>query len=420
MLPKTITSDFFTTISLRQAFQSLYLMTFWLYKLRYWKDKELFEQELLEYLWKKGKKMLSFYNGRNAIYHCLKLIWVQKEDEVIINAYTCSVVVNAVKQSWVRVVYSDVESKTLSFDYEVLKKNISSKTKVIILQHTFWMQARDYSKIIDLAQEKGIIIIEDCALNLGNKTKIKWDFAIFSTGRDKVISSVTGWFLLINNLRFVGSEYFHSSESKLKMPSRILTFQNLNYNIVWYKSYKMYDFFKLWRVIIFISRKLKLITEVFPLKEKNFEHYDFNLAFPNSLAYLARKELKKLDWYSEIRLEKAIEYICSIKNDKIELLFKIVTEDIYNGFRIPILLKSQEQSEKLYNYMRNNNVLLWKAWSWINIVPVWTDFEKAWYISGSCTIAEDISKRILFLPNHNGVNTQDIKRVVELINNFKL
>jgi len=35
------------------------------------------------------------------------------------------------------------------------------------------MQARDYSKIIDLAQEKGIIIIEDCALNLGNKTKIK-------------------------------------------------------------------------------------------------------------------------------------------------------------------------------------------------------------------------------------------------------
>ena len=86
---------------------------------------------------------------------------------------------------------------------------------------------------------------------------------------------------------------------------------------------------------------------------------------------------------------------------------------------MPILLKSQEQLERLYNYMRKHNVLLWKTWSGTNIVPVWTDLEKAWYIWGVCTIAEDISKRILLLPNHNGVNIQDIKKVVELINNFK-
>lgn len=414
MFKKTIISEFFTTVSFSQALNSLYLMTFWVFKIKYWKDKELFEQELLNYLWKKESKIISFYNWRNAIYQALKIIWIEKKDEIIVNSYTCSVVVNAIIQSQWKIKYSDIEAETLSFDFDILKKNITQKTKVVIIQHTFWKQARDYKKIIDFCKKENILIIEDCAHSLGNNSELLWDFAIYSTGRDKVISSITWWFLVINN-----KKYFKNTDFNLKIPSTKLIFQNLLYNLAWYKAYKLYDFFKLWRVVIFLSRKLNLITEILDKKEKNFEYNNFELDFPNSLAYLARKELNKLDEYTEDRINNSIEYIQLINNKKIKVLFQIITEEDYNWFRFPILLNSEESKKKLIKLWRENNIIFWNQWSGSNIIPVWIDLEKAQYKIWSCPVSEDISKRILTLPNHKFITIKDMSRVIEVLKNFK-
>ena len=450
MFKKTIIAEFFTTVSFSQAIQSLYLMTFWSYKLRYWKDKKLFEEELISKITgqtqgiaptekSRGEscihpKIISFYNWRSAIFHALNLIWVWKEDEVIVNAYNCVSVSNAVIQSWAKIIYSDIEKETLSFDFEILKSNITQKTKVIILQHTFWKQARDYNKILDFCKKENILVIEDCAHSLGyhpqlllsKEGRVVWDFLIFSTGRDKVISSVTWWFLVINNEKYrekVGNAGLYSLQEKLRMPSILLTLQNLMYNIAWYKAYKLYDFFKLWRVIIFLSRKLKLITEILTPSEKSCNFDNFNLDFPNSLAYLARKELKKIDEYTEIRL-KNIEYYFEnisphLASPKGRGIIWFLDFKNYNWFRIPILLKSEEEKNKLIKFWRENNIIFWITWSWTNLAPVWTDFEKAQYIIWSCPVAEDISKRILTLPNHKMIKKKDLERVVEVLNKFK-
>jgi len=431
-MKKTIISEFFTTVSLKQALQSLYLMTFWSYKLRTGKDNKLLEKELLEHInsfslggkdaWRADRgEIISFYNWRSAIFHALKIIWVNSKDEVIVNAYNCVSVSNAVIQSWAKIKYSDIESETLSFDFEVLKTNISEKTKVIILQHTFWKQARDYDKIIELAKQKNILVIEDCAHYIplsqpfcqGGKGVLKWDFLIFSTGRDKVISSVTGWFLIINNENFVGAVGLQTLQNSLKMPSILLTLKNLNYNIVWYKAYKFYDFFKLWKIIIFLSRKLNLITEILTPNEKACNFDNFYLKLPNSLAYLARKELKKLEEYTEIRKNNYEYYL---ENSPIIPFLK---GDENNFFRVPILLNSEEEKNELYKLARKNNILLWNTWSWTNLAPLWTNFEKAKYKIWSCPVAEDISKRILTLPNHKLITKKDLEKVVKVLNEFK-
>ena len=432
MFKKTIISEFFTTVSFYQALNSLYLMTFWVFKLRYWKDKELFEQELLSYLWKKESKIISLYNWRNAIYQALKIIWIEEKDEIIVSSYTCSVVVNAVIQSQWKIIYSDIEGETLGLDFDILKKNITQNTKVIIIQHTLWKQAKYYEEIIKLAKEKNILIIEDCAHSLSphlaspEKEEQKvWDFAIYSTGRDKVISSVTWGFLVINNEKFINtpSSSEESLSEDLKMPSIKLILQNLTYNLAWYKAYKLYDFFKLWRIVIFLSRKLKLITEILNKKEKNFEYKNFDLGFPNSLAYLARKELKKIEQYSEIRLNNSKYYLEKINNKNIKILPLLqeragVRTNDYNWFRFPILLKSEEEKNKLIKLWRKNNIIFWNQWSGSNIIPVWIDLEKAQYKIWSCPVAEDISKRILTLPNHKLITKKDLKRVIEVLNNF--
>ena len=414
MFKKTIISEFFTTVSFRQVLQSLYLMTFWLFKLKKWKDKILFEKELLNYLWLKDSKIISFYNGRSAIFHTLKIIWVGREDEVIINAYNCVSIVNAVLQTWAKIVYSDIEKDTLSFDFEIFKKNITKNTKVIILQHTFWKIARDYDKIIKFAKEKSILVIEDCAHSLWNNTDILWDFAIFSIWRDKVISGVTWWFLVINNKKYF--DKLKEIKQTLKMPSIFLILKNLNYNIVWYKAYKLYDFFKFWRVIIYLSRKLKLITEILTPNEKRCNFNNFYLDLPNSLAFLARKELKRIGLYTKIRLKNTKYYLDNIKNNKIKILFNDLKN--YNWFRFPILLNSEKEKNKLVKSAKENNIILWTSWSWINIVPIWTDLKKAQYKLWSCKLAEDISKRIVSLPNHKMIKKIDLNKIIKLLNKY--
>lgn len=414
MFKKILTSDFFTTISFSQALNSLYLVTFWLFKLRKWKEKEKIERDLIKFLWKKESKIISFYNWRTALFWALKMIWIEKSDEVILNSYNCVSVSNAVLQTWAKLVYSEIENETLSFDLEKLEKNIWKNTKVIVLQHTFWKKAKNYEKIISLAKKKNILIIEDLAHSLGNKAEILWDFAIFSTWRDKVISSVTWGFLLINNKNYF--KEIKNIKKKLKNPKISLVLKNLNYNIFWYFAYKFYDFFSLWKVIIFLSRKLKLITEILSVSEKSCNFNKFNLDFPNSLAYLWLKELKKIEKYRKNREEIVSYYLKNIKNNNIEIIFKNIKN--YNFFRFPILVKTEKDKEKLLKIWRKNNILFWKSWSGENIVPIWVDLKKAKYEFWTCPISESISKRILTLPNHHFIWKKDLEKIVEVLNNF--
>jgi len=203
MFKKTIISEFFTTINVSIFFRSIAFLTYKLPFIRYWKSVWLFENKLLKYIWVYDSKVVSFYNWRSAIFHCLKMIWLNNKDEVIVSGYTCISVSNAVLQAWAKIIYSDINKNNLWLNLLDLKKNITKHTKVIIVQHTFGKPS-NIKDIIKIAKENNILVIEDCAHSLWSKYNWKklgffWDFSIFSSWRDKVISWVTWWFLIINN-----------------------------------------------------------------------------------------------------------------------------------------------------------------------------------------------------------------------------
>lgn len=420
MFKKIIVSEFFTTVSFDRFLKSLTLLTFKLPSLRYGNNSNLFEDKLLQFLKVKNCKVISFYNWRSSIYHTLKLIDIKQNDEIIVSWYTCVSVSNAVIQSWWKIIYSDIEKETLWLDIEILKSNITKKTKIIIVQHTFWKPSK-INEIIKLAKKNNILVIEDCAHSLGSKINSKrlwtfWDFAIFSTWRDKVISSVTWGFMLINNKKYF--ENIDSMRSKLLVPSRMLIVQNIMYNILWYLSYKTYWFFSLWKVVMLISRKFLLITEILTKEEKKCDYNNFNYSLPNSLAWLALADLEKIEKYNEHRNKIASYYDKNF--NKIKKIFNNLDYEYNNYFRYPILCRDNKEKEKFINYMKENNVLMWKSWSWINIVPIWSNLKKSKYIPSSCKVAEEISKNILTLPNHSLVSLKDAKKIVELINKFKI
>ena len=108
-----------------------------------------------------------------------------------------------------------------------------------------------------------------------------------------------------------------------------------------------------------------------------------------------------------------------LENKNFKPLFSRIDWERNNYFRYPIIVKDETTKEKIYNYMRENNIILGKSWSGTNIVPLGTDIKNARYIPWSCPVSEDVSKRILTLPNHYLVSLNEITKVVQLLNNFE-
>ena len=403
-----LSAQFFTTINFSIFLDTLKLLTYKLPYLRFGNEQEKLEIELKQYLNAEHSQIHSFYNWRSALYHGLKSLNFSNDTEVLLSWYTCVSVVNAVVQAGLKPVYVDID-ESLNMDIQDAEKKLSKNTKVVIVQHTFWNPA-NMQKWTEWAEKYDLVLIEDCAHALWAEIwwKKVWtfgDMAIFSTWRDKVISSVTWWFLLINH------EKYFIEKPKLIPVSRKLALQNLMYNIIAYLAWKSYDI-KLWKVLMYLANKFKLIPPILTPNEKACNFQNFYYQLPNSLAYLARKQLKKIDKINNHRIKLAKIYKEKLKNIDFQKE-ESFSKNIY--FWFPIILESKEKLEQIVKKWRKQNIYFWIYWSWQNIVPSGTNFEKCEYKKWICPKAEDLSSRILILPNHFQIKEKDVKKVVDII-----
>lgn len=414
-MKKTIITHFFTT-SYFSGILRIFLFIinpFNLIKFKNWKYSKKLEENLLEYLWTEKSKIISFYNARSALFHWLKLLWVKSSDEVIIQAYTCVSVVNSVKQTWAKPIFVDID-ETLNIDTNDLKKKITKNTKVIILQHTFWNPA-NILEIKKIALKNNIFLIEDCAHSLWAKYSWKkvwtfWDLSIFSFWRDKVISTVNGWFLVINNEKYFWKEDEIKDELVDLWIKEIL--KNINYIFVSFKAKIFYDIFGLWKMIIFISRKFHLIPEVLSVDEKSCNEKHLYFKYPNVLAYLWLKELEKVDFYNEYRIKLAKIYEENLWENHFPKTLEN-TKNIY--LRFVYLSKNREELKK---YFKQNNILLWD-WYQDVIAPSSTDLKSTWYKKLDCKNAETFASETLNLPNHMWITEDEVLKVIKLLKSFE-
>ena len=107
------------------------------------------------------KAGFGFWKARVALYAILKALGVGQDNEVILPGYTCVMDVNPIKYLGARPVYIDIEPKTFNMDFSQLEDKITPNTKVIIAQHTYGYPC-DMDVILEIANRRGIIVIEDC------------------------------------------------------------------------------------------------------------------------------------------------------------------------------------------------------------------------------------------------------------------
>ena len=125
---------------------------------------KVFEGELAKFVG--VKHAITVSSGRQAMSQILQGINISAGDEVIIPAYTLGALLYLVESRGAKVVLADIDEKTLTVTAKTIVERITEKTKAIIVLHIFGNPC-NMKEIIDLAQKKGIALVEDCAHSLG-------------------------------------------------------------------------------------------------------------------------------------------------------------------------------------------------------------------------------------------------------------
>jgi len=397
-------------------------------------DAETLEEKFKEYLG--VKYAFSFNSGRSALMAILYALEIPEKcqatnsadrlnlspmlkkenekgekDEILIQAFTCNAVPNSILWSGANPVYVDID-ETLNIDPEDLEKKIASKSKAIILQHTFGRPAQ-MEKILTLAECYNLKVIEDCAHSLGAKFKGRkvgtlGDIAFFSFGRDKVISSVYGGMVATNNPDL--AEKIKEFQEKCPYPSRFWIFQQLLHPIIFSIALPTYYFLNFGKFLIWFCQKLRLLSKAVTKAEKQGKNPGyFPRRMPNALACLALNQLKKLDKFNEHRKEIAAFYDKNIK-------FGIKTEKESIFLKFSIFIDNQKE---IFKKAKKNHILLNDGWWGSPVMPPDTDLEKMGYKAGSCPKAEKIAKTIINLPTHINIRQREAKKIIKCIESRK-
>ncbi len=110
-----------------------------------------FKESIRTILQNQSIQVATFWKGRVALYAILKALNIRPGDEVIMPAFTCVVVPNAVIYLQGLPVYVDIDPHTYNMDINKIENKITPKTKFIIAQNTYGLSS-DLDAINGIAQ----------------------------------------------------------------------------------------------------------------------------------------------------------------------------------------------------------------------------------------------------------------------------
>jgi dTDP-4-amino-4,6-dideoxygalactose transaminase len=145
------------------------------------KEVEAFEKEFAAYIG--AKHCVALNSGTDALTLSLRCAGIKQHDEVILPSHTFISTALAVSNCGATPVLAECD-ESYTLDIESFKKAITKKTKAVIPVHLYGQPA-DMGPIKEIAEGKGIKIVEDCAQAHGaeiggKKIGALGDFGCFS------------------------------------------------------------------------------------------------------------------------------------------------------------------------------------------------------------------------------------------------
>ncbi len=378
-----------------------------------------------------------FNRGRDSLSFFLSLLELEKDDEIVTQAFTCVAVVAPILWNYCKPIYVDIDPNSFNMDLNLLKEKITNKTRAVIVQHTFGNMV-NVSKVREIineinnqrTQERKIYIIEDCAHiftpkllrkdldenNSKNREQIgKYsDAYFFSFSQDKAISCTQGGMMKIINPGM--SELAKEKYKNIPKPSKKESLYNVRYIKLW-SVIKKYYYTKLipfsnitfGRVLIIIYRTLGLIKQQASINSTDPTQIK---KMSNIQASLLLNQLDKIEEINNHR-EKIVDIYN--KNLKEEFIFNSGNKIL---LRYPILVSNRNEIKKR---LLKEEIITGNWYSFpVHPLNVEEDLKKVNYKNNSCIVAIKAGQHVLNLPTNVEVSEKEAIRIVEIVNNFAI
>ena len=216
-----------------------------------------YQARIAEYLHIDTEQVSLYWKGRVALYTVLKAMGVGPGDEVVLPAFTCVVVPNAILYLGATPIYVDINPTVLCCGAEQIEQVLTPKTKVILIQNMLGLSF-EVEEIVSMAKAKGIYTIEDCTHGFGGKHQgvfngLRCDASFFSSQWNKPFSTGIGGMLVVNNRDLLQS--INPLNSNLIKPSTKDQF--ILFILIWARTYllKGFTYWTFLRMYRWLSKK---------------------------------------------------------------------------------------------------------------------------------------------------------------------
>ncbi|MGA2915485.1 MAG: DegT/DnrJ/EryC1/StrS family aminotransferase [Sedimentisphaerales bacterium] len=367
--------------------------------------------------WFKAKNAFAFWKGRVALYAILKALGIASGDEVILPGYTCVVDVNAIKYLGAKPVYVDIEPNTFNTNIEMLEAKITSKTRVIIAQHTYGYPC-NMDAIMDIAAKRNIVVIEDCCLAFGStwKGKVVGTFgkaAYFSSQWNKPFTTGLGGMAITNDNDFA-EKINEICQTELIRPS-------FKETAMLAAQLAIYRLFVYPRTTVFAQTAFRYLTrkgigigsgssyEFKPIKAR-----DFFKAMSSVQASSGIRQLRKIAANIEHRRQMTQLY------DELLAQKGWYGRQYDNKLMNPVLVRYPVRIREKNKALAEAAECGIELGSWFEcpLHPIETSLAAYDYEVGMCPEAERASREVVNLALHPRTNKETAKKAVEFITVF--
>ncbi len=111
---------------------------------------------------------LTYFRGRVALAAILRGLGVRAGNEVLLQAFTCIAVPEAILSLGAIPRYVDLAAGSPNMDADDLRQKLGPMARAVIVQHTFGLPA-DVTRLAEIARERGVPLIEDCAHTIASR-----------------------------------------------------------------------------------------------------------------------------------------------------------------------------------------------------------------------------------------------------------
>ena len=304
-------------------------------------------------------------------------------DEVILASFNFPSAANCIVLRGATPVFVDLDPKTMNISPEEIEKNISSKTKAIIVMHYAGI-ACDMDKIMEISKKYKLPVIEDAAQALGSKF---YDKNLGSMGDMACIS-------------------FHSTKNFIAGEAGCLIINRKDKE--WLKKAEI------------IRQKGTNRQDLINGKVSKYEWVDQGSSYCPSEILMAVlcSQLENFDRINSKRKKLASIYLERLSKKKYKNYFRPMILPEYansNNHIFYIITKNKIIRDELQTFLKKHNI-----GSAFHFIPLHNAImgKKYGFESNELKYTDNLSQRLLRLPLYNAISEKEINYVCDYIDNF--